>query len=117
MASPEPIIIDLLEGAGLTIYPDKVPAKGTYPCVVYQRISTPLIRTHVGDALEYPRIQLTCHAKTRKEANDTAAIVKGILTNNTTDFKLATKESELDNNDDETNLYSRILEYFIWMNA
>lgn len=113
----EETLVNVLQTAGLTVYPGSIPARGSYPCVVYQKISNPLIRTHVGNALEYPRFQLTCWGRGETAASQaitTAETVKTAIDLNQIDFKLATKESELDIDETEQGLYRRILDFFIW---
>lgn len=110
----ETVLINVLQQAGLTVYPLSVPADGIYPCVVYQRISTPQIRSHAGVELEYPRMQLSCWGKRFSDVVSTAETVKQVLDLNRVNFKLATKESELDVKDVEPGLYRRILDFFIW---
>lgn len=116
----EEVLVDFLQDSGLTVYPDSIPAKGSYPCVVYQRISTPLIRTHEGNALQYPRFQLTCWgngASGKADALQTADTVKSVLDLNQINFMLVTKEGEFDVNEPEPNLYRRILDFYIWSEA
>ena len=110
-------LVSLLQGAGLTVYPLTVPQNGTYPNVVYQRVSNMQVRTHSGVALERPRVQLSCWAKTYAECVATAQTVKAALDLNQTDFKLATKENELDAQEVETGLYRIILDFYVWVQA
>lgn len=110
----ETVLIALLEENDITVYPDNVPEKGSLPAVVFQRISTPQIRTHSGVAMSYPRIQLSCWATTREAANTLAESVKALVDLNQENFKLAVKESEFDTNEIEQSLFRRILEFFIW---
>ena len=106
---------ELLEDAGLTVYPDMAPEDADYPCVVYQRISTPKIRTHAGVVLEYPRYQFSCWSPRKQETVQTADRVKEALDLNQIHFKLATQEEELDLPDQEAGLYRRVLDFFIWI--
>ena len=113
----EEILATVLENASLNVYLGSVPVNGDYPCVVYQKISAPEIRTHQGVVLYLPRFQITCWGKGDNAGADaiaTAQTVKDVLDFNQTDFKLATKEAELDIDETEQNLYRRILDYFIW---
>ena len=114
--SVETDLVTLLQAQGLTLYPGSIPVNGAYPCVVYQRISTPQVRSHQAVELEYPRFQLSCWAKTYKASIQTAETVKNVLDLNQTNFELATRESEFDLQDEEATLYRRVLEYFLWTN-
>jgi hypothetical protein len=107
-------VIDLLEDNDITVYPGSIPTNGTYPNVVMQKISHPEIRSHQGIELEYPRFQLTCWGKTYQESVELAYLVVSIFNLNQVDFKLATKEGELDVKETEVSLYRRILDFYIW---
>ena len=110
----EPIFVALFEGAGITSYPMKIPANGSYPCVVYQLISDTSIRSHqAGNQLTRRRYQFACWAKTYGETIDTVEQVKDLLDLNTTDFEVSWKEGEIDLADTETSLYRRIVDIFI----
>jgi hypothetical protein len=109
-------IVSLLQGVGLTVYPLTAPGNGTYPNVTYQRVTTVQVRTHSGVALERPRMQLSCWAKTYAECVATSQTVKAALDQNQTDFKLATKANEMDVAEAEPGYYRIILEYVIWVN-
>ena len=117
----EEVIVDLLQDNGFKVYPDSVPiVGGAYPCVVYQRISTPQIRTHAGNALQYPRFQFSCYGKGETGKSDalvTAQALKALLDLNQTDFILATKEGELDIEEIEPLMFRRILDFYIWSDA
>ena len=112
--SVETELVTLLQDAGLTVYPLSIPEGGAFPCVVYQRISTPQIRSHEAVEMEHPRIQLACWGKTFAQAVVTAETVKTALDLNQIDFKLAVQEGELDLKEPESNLYRRVLDFFIW---
>lgn len=112
--SVETVLITLLEGEGLDVYGGAIPENKPLPAVVYQRISTPQIRTHVGVAMEYPRMQITIWGSKQKDVSDIAETINAVLDTNQINFKLATKENEFDITEVEPNLHRRILEYFIW---
>lgn len=108
-------LVSLLAGLGLKVYPLAVPESGAvYPNVVYQTISTVQIRSHEGVEMERPRVQLSVHAKTYIQCVQTAQTVKSALDLNQTDFKLATKENEMDAKEVEAGIYRIMLDYFIW---
>ena len=108
-------LVALLQAQGLTLYPGSIPENGTYPNVVYQRITTTDIRSHKGIEIERPRFQLSCWAKSYKTSVETAQTVKAVLDLNQIQFKLATRENEFDFPDVEAKLYRRILEYILWV--
>jgi hypothetical protein len=112
--SVQTTLVTLLQDEGLTVYPVAVPTNGKYPNVVYQRISNVQVRSHSGVEMERPRMQLTCWAKKYADCFDVAQAVKEALDLNQTDFKLATKENEMDVREESTGLFRIILEYFIW---
>lgn len=105
----------LLKAQGLTVYPGSIPENGNYPNVVYQLVLSTDIRSHEGIAMEKPRFQLSCWAKTKKASVETAQTVKAVLDLNQTNFKLATRVNEFDFPDVEAKLYRRILEYVLWV--
>jgi len=116
----EETIVDLLQDNNINVYPDSAPVKAIYPCVVYQRISTPLIRTHSGNTLQYPRFQFSCYGKGENGKSDaltTAQSVKSLIDLNQTNFILATKEGELDIEEIEPLMFRRILDFYIWSDA
>lgn len=104
----------LIASPTLTAYPLSVPTDGTFPCVVYQRISTTQGRYMTGNGLEKIRYQLTCYGKTYSSSLSAAKSVKTKFDLNTTNFVLATKENQLEAKEVETGLYSTILEFYIW---
>ncbi len=107
-------LVTLLSGQGLTIYPLSVPVDGTYPNVVYQTISNRQFRSHSKVEMERPRMQLSCWAKKYAECVATAQTVKAAMDLNQMDFKLATKENEIDAKEVESGIYRIILDYFVW---
>lgn len=110
----EEIIKSKLKTNGVKTYPLSVPVDGTYPCAVYQRVSTVQLRSHSGNTAEKARMQLTCWAKTESGCKTLAGTVCGLLDLNRTDFLLATKENEDDVQEQELGLFSCVLEFFIW---
>ena len=110
----EETLVSVLNGTGKNVYSLSVPTNGIYPCVVYQRISTFQYRTHSGNNLERPRFQISCWGKTYSEAKSLSESVKTLLDLNQVNFELATKENELEDKEPETNLYRKILDFYIW---
>lgn len=110
----EDIVSLLTTSPALTAYALSVPENGTYPCVVYQRISTNPLRTMSGNGLEKTRFQLTCWGKTLDSSLQTAKTVKTKFDLNQTNFVLATRENEFTAKEIESGLYSTVLDIFIW---
>lgn len=110
----ESILKTLLKTLGYPVYVLSVPANGTYPCIVYQRIDTLQNRSHSGNSLEKPRFQISCWGKTYDSAKTVAEAVKAALDLYKTNFKLVVKDNELDDMDVESNNYRKILDFFVW---
>lgn len=104
----------VLDTTNYPVYALSIPTNGALPCIVYQRISTYQIRSHSGNEMERPRFQISCWANTYSGAKTVAEAVKTALDLNQTNFKLATKEDELDDKEVETNLYRKILDFYVW---
>lgn len=104
----------LLKTLGYSVYALSVPSNGNYPCIVYQRVSTLQLRSHSGNELEKPRFQVSIWAKSYDEAKTISESVKSLLDLNMTNFKLVTKENELDDSETEAKLYRKILDFYIW---
>ena len=110
----EQTLVTVLETTGKPVYSLSIPANGSYPCVVYQRISTLQYRSHSGNELERPRFQVSCWGKTYSETKALSESVKTALDLNQVNFKLATKEEEIDEKEAETGLYRKVLDFFIF---
>lgn len=104
----------LTASPALTAYPLSVPTNGTFPCVVYQRISTNPQRTMSGNGLEKVRFQLKCWGTTYESSLGNAKAVKTKFDLNQTNFVLSTRENEFTTKEIESGLYSTVLEFFIW---
>jgi hypothetical protein len=105
----------LLKTLGYPVYAIAVPTDGTIPCIVYQRISTLQIRSHQGNEIERPRFQISCWGNTYAVAKTISEAVKTALDLNQINFKLATKENELDDLETETKLYRKLLDFYLWV--
>ncbi len=104
----------VLKSTGYPVYANSVPTAGDYPCIVYKRVSTYEIRSHSGSEIERPRFQVSCWAKKYSEALSVSEAVKAKLNLNQVNFKLATKENELDDEEKESKLHRRILDFYMW---
>lgn len=110
----EETLLTVLQTTGKPVYSLSVPTDGTYPCIVYQRVSTVQYRSHSQNELERPRFQITCWAKKYSDAKTLSESVKTALDLNQVNFDLATKENEFDYKETETGLYSKVLDFFVY---
>jgi hypothetical protein len=99
-----------------TVYPLALPEKPTFPAIVYQRISTPVVnRTHTGQKTSRARFQFSVYSKTYATCRTKADAIDTVL-----DMKqgvvgeLTTNENRFDIKEVEPSLYRVVLEYFIW---
>lgn len=104
----------LLSNIGYPVYALSIPSNGTIPCYVYQKISSVEIRSHSGNELERARFQVSCWGNTYEQAKTLAQAVKTALDLNKINFKLATKENEIDEKETESNLYRVIVDFYLW---
>jgi hypothetical protein len=102
------------------------PAGVTYPCLTYQRISTPRIHTHdtsgaTGTA--YPRFQFDAWATTYASAKAITEQLRAALNGktgsigsgaNTITLMSSLVDAEVPDYDAETNLYRSRSDYIIW---
>lgn len=66
--------------AGQRVYPNRLPQKVTYPCVMYFRVSTVRDYHQSGsDGVPQARIQINSYGATYKEAKDLAKAVFDVL--------------------------------------
>src|SRR5919106_6592949 len=97
----EHTLITLLQGRGANVYPLVAPEKAAYPLIVYQRVSTAPIRSHAGAVMDRARFQVAIWSNKYEQVVEIAESIKDTVDLNTTDFELATRESELDSTDAE----------------
>ena len=113
--SVEDTITTLLSSIGIESFPLVAPHDQAAPFVVYQEIPSNLnIITHDGYVAERSRWQMACWAYTYGESSALAEQVRAAFDLNTTDFEFAKKENKFDFPDPDTNLYRKILEFYIW---
>lgn len=110
----EETLVNVLRDTNYPVYPLSIPTNGTYPCIVYQKVSNLNIRSHSGNEMVRPRFQISCWAKSYGEALTVAEAVKTALDLNQINFELAILENELDDKEVETNLYRKMLDFYIW---
>lgn len=111
----ESTLKSLLTTLGYPVYTLYVPANGTLPCYVYQKVSdSAFVRSHSGNEMNRARFQVSCWGKTYSEAITLADALETALDLNQTNFKLATKENELDDSEVESGLYRKIVDFYIY---
>jgi len=96
-------------------YPLSLPEKAKFPCMVYKRISTIPQRNHEGVYLNKIRFQVTVWGRSYSSARELALNLISLLDINESDFIFSNLENRTDDKEDETNLYSIILDFFIWI--
>ena len=107
-------IVNLLNTTGYLTYHLVLPESPTLPAMVLQRISTIPDRTHNGNSIEKARFQVTVWAKKFDECRTLALSIKNKMDLNQSNFELATKENEIDIVENETKLFSTILDFYVW---
>jgi len=111
------------------IYEFRIPQKALvggasyYPCITYQRISTPRIVTHdssgaTGD-LTNPRFQFDAWGVTGKSVKAIADVLRSVLHGKTgamggVTIRAALADNEAPEIDPESELYRSRSDYFIW---
>jgi len=98
-----------------TFYPLSMPKQGaTLPGGCYQFISEVNSRHHGGTDMVRRRLQVSCWGRTYAAAITLADSVKAALDLNQTNIELITAETISDFIDEESALYRRIVEFYIW---
>lgn len=96
---------------------------GSFPALVYARISGPRVHAHSGavggDGVSYPRLQLTAWAQTYSAAVALGDAVRKVLdgfagTMGSYTVQSCLIQNDLDLRDPETGLYGRLQDYIIW---
>lgn len=117
--------------AGLTslistrVHPMRIPQGATIPCLTYQRISTPRIKTHDSSGSSgtaYPRFQFDAWATTYAGAKAITDQVRAALngykgtigTTNTVTIQASLVDDEKPEFDSETGLFRILSDYLIW---
>lgn len=107
---------------GDRIYPLKLPQKPTLPAVVYQRISGARVRSLLGSSgLASPRFQFDSYAagaKTSREVSEQIRLALQGFSGTVAGVRITgiTFEGDRDFYYDDTGLYRRLADYFIWHN-
>ena len=110
----ESVIAAKLSAVG-TFYPLSMPKQGaTLPGGCYQFISEVNSRHHGGTDMVRRRLQVSCWGRTYASAITLADSVKASLDLNQTNIELITAETISDFIDEESQLYRRIVEFYVW---
>jgi len=117
----EEALVSHIKANGISrIYPLVLPQKVTYPAVTYQKIAGTFEHSMGGDSgFAYPDYQISCFAKTYKEAKDTATTIRICLRNlmlmvDDIYIQALLIENEIDDYEYETEIYSVILEFRVF---
>ena len=117
----EEALVNHIKANGISrIYPLVLPQKVTYPAVTYQKIAGEFEHSMGGDSgFAYPDYQISCFAKTYKEAKDTATTIRICLRNlmlmvDDIYIQALLIENEIDDYEYETEIYSVILEFRVF---
>ena len=110
----ESVIAAKLASVG-TFYPVTMPNKGaTLPGGCYQFISQVETRHHGGADMVRRRLQVSCWATSYAAAVTLGDSVRTALNLNQTNIELITAENISDFIDAESNLYRRIVEFYVY---
>ena len=102
------------------VFPGKLPQKYTLPAIVYQKITSPHLYSHDGEAgLAFPRFQVSCMADDPDEAEDVAIQVQAALSGYsdkelTTPVEASFLLNELEDYEPDTKIYRVIMDFRIW---
>lgn len=108
---------------GTRVYPLVAPQDADLPLLVYQRISTPRVRSHSGPSgLAYPRFQITARATSVSQLRDLANKVrialdgfKGVMGGGSgVNVGASFQENERDVYGETTKEYSVQMDFTIW---
>lgn len=107
-------LVDLLQGRGAKVFPMAAPENEPYPLIVYQIISTLVIRAHEDHVMDRNRVQVSIWSKKYEDCVTLAGSIRSDLDRNKTDFKLSLLDGMFDTPDPEPGLYRRVLDFLIW---
>lgn len=98
------------------IHPLKLPAKAVMPAITTQRISGPKpIATQADEGPTHARIRITCWDSTYEGANAVAGAVVADLAGDAGPGLGHTKDGDQEDDDPNTGLFRRRLEYLFWI--
>lgn len=112
---------------GTRVYPFRIPQNATIPCLTYQRMDTPRIKTHqssgaTGD-LAKVRMQFDCWAITYDSAKSIADNLRAALNGktgsigtapNAVTIRASLADNEIPEYVPDVDLHRVIADYFIW---
>lgn len=117
----EEALISHIKANGISrIYPLVLPQKVTYPAVTYQKIAGEWEHSMGGDSgFTSPDYQFNIYAKSYAEAKDTAKTLRLVLQNLSAEIggmyiQAVLIENEFDDYEQETELYSVLIEFRIF---
>ena len=119
----EEALVSHIKANGISrIYPLVLPQKATFPALTYQKIAGEYEHSMGGDSgFAYPDYQFVCYAKSYAQAKETADILRKCLQNlsaviNGVNIQAVLIENEIDDYEEQTELYSVLLEFRIFYN-
>ena len=119
----EEILVSYIKANGISrIYPLVLPQKITLPALTYQKIAGTFEHSMGGDSgFAYPDYQIVCYAKTYTEVKETAKTLRLLLQNlsiviGEINIQAVLLENEIDDYEEQTELYSVLLEFRIFYN-
>jgi len=102
-------------------YPLRAPQGAALPYAVYQRISTPRIRSQSGPSgLARPRFQVTCYASSYSQSRQLANLMRISLDGfrgtmgGGVSVGAVFLENEMDTYEDETGAFGTPMDFIIW---
>ena len=97
-------------------YPLKLPAQAVMPAITYQRISGPKpIATQADEGPTHARIRINCWASTYEGSNALAGAVVSDLAGDAGPGLGHGKDGDQEDDDPNTGLFRRRLEYLYWI--
>ena len=107
---------DVVSLVGTRVYPLKLPAQAVMPAITYQRISGPKpIATQADEGPTHARIRFNCWASTYEGANALAGAVVSVLKGDAGPGLGHGKDGDQEDDDPNTGLFRRRLEYLYWI--
>ena len=107
---------DVVSLVGTRVYPLKLPAQAVMPAITYQRISGPKpIATQADEGPTHARIRINCWASTYEGSNALAGAVVSDLAGDAGPGLGHGKDGDQEDDDPNTGLFRRRLEYLYWI--
>ena len=107
---------DVVSLVGTRVYPLKLPAQAVMPAITFQRISGPkAIATQADEGPTHARIRINCWASTYEGSNALAGAVVSDLAGDAGPGLGHGKDGDQEDDDPNTGLFRRRLEYLYWI--